>query len=150
MQKNAVSVVAIILSAAALSVTWLRKDIETSSLTLKSRSGHVYAVLDANHEQFTLYDSHNNAAVDIQVTGEGSNVIVHGADGFERIRLSTWASEAEGSYIHILHDGWQKDDFKRPSEAVNISKNGVKAESVKTREVTITKEPLDPFADRQK
>lgn len=146
MRKNAISAIAIILSIIAISAAWPRKNMQVTSLTLKDRSGHIYATIDAEHQQFAIYNPNGKEAVEIQTVKEGTNFIIHGTDGFERIRLSTWASESEGSYIQILQDGWQKDNFRGPFEAVLISKHGVRAEQLKTRNVSITK---DPFADRE-
>jgi len=61
--------------------------------------------------------------VSIQATENGTNVIVLGKDGFERIRLSTWTSE--GSYIHILRDEWQNIP-NVSHEIVHISKDGIR------------------------
>lgn len=129
MGKNLVSIVAIVLSIVSLSFAWHRKHIEVSSLTLRDDSGRKYAVIDANHHQFSLYNSNGTEMVTIDVVKGGANVIVRGADGFESIRLSTWATEAEGgSYIHILPAGWQDNPGGPPPPVVHISKNGVVTE----------------------
>lgn len=135
MNKNLLSVVAIILSITSIIVVLMpRKDISASSLTLRDQSGKVWAVIDANHNLFAIYnpntgrdesDWNKNMLFEIETVEDGTNVILHGKDGFERIRLSTWTSGSEGSYITILRDGWQNS--KDVSlDVVHISKDGVK------------------------
>jgi len=134
-RKNLLSVVAIILSITAIIVVLMpRKDINASSLTLKDRSGKVWAVIDANHNLFAIYNPNTgrnesnwneNMLFEIETVEDGMNLILHGKDGFERIRLSTWTSGSEGSYITILRDGWQNSK-DAPLDVVHISKDGVK------------------------
>lgn len=135
MKKNLLSVVATILSITAIVIVLMpRKDINASSLTLRDSSGKVWAFIDANHNLFAIYNPktgrnesnwNENMFFEVETTEDGMNLILHGKDGFERIRLSTWVSGLEGSYIHILRDGWQ-DSKDIPIDVVRISKDGVR------------------------
>ncbi len=135
MRKNLLSVVAIILSITTIIVVLVpRKDINASSLTLRDQSGKVWAVIDANYHLFAIYnpktgrdESNWNESMlfEIETVEDGTNIILFGKDGFERIRFSTWTSGSEGSYITILRDGWQNSkDVSH--DVVHISKDGVK------------------------
>ena len=133
MKKNLLSIVAIILSITAIVVVSIpRKDIEASSLTLRDKSGKVWAVIDANHNLFAIYNPktgrdesnwNSNMLFEIETVEDGMNLILHGKDGFERIRLSTWTSKPGGAYISILKDGWQNNSNDPVS--IVISKDGV-------------------------
>ena len=135
MKKNLLSWVAIILSITAIIVVLMpRKDVNASSLTPRDQSGKVWAVIDANHSLFAIYspntgrndsDWNKDMLFKIDTVEDGMNLILHGKDGFERIRLSTWTSGSEGSYITILRDGWQNNKDV-PIDVVHISKDGVK------------------------
>lgn len=126
--------VAIILSVIAVIIVLTpQKNLNASSLTLKDRSGKVWAVIDANHNFFAIYnpntgrdesDWNKNMLFEIETVEDGANLILHGKDGFERIRLSTLTSESEGSYIHILRDNWQNNN--RVPHVVLISEDGIK------------------------
>ena len=115
MKKNLLSWIAIILSSTAIIVVLMpRKDINASSLTLRDQSGKVWAVIDANHHFFGIYNPNTgrnesnwneNMLFEIETVEDGTNLILHGKDGFERIRLSTCTSGSEGRYICILRDG---------------------------------------------
>lgn len=134
MRKNFISVVAIILSVIAIAIVLIpQKNINTSSLTIRDRSGKVWTVIDANYHFFAIYnpstgrdesDWNKNMLFEIETVEDGMNLILHGKDGFEHIRLSTWTSGTEGSYITILRDGWQNSKDVPP--VVHISKDGVK------------------------